>query len=40
MPQAGAGLEIDPSLAPEDTVVIPDDAVTTSVLPVTTLTTG
>ncbi|CAB4609772.1 unannotated protein [freshwater metagenome] len=40
MPQAGAGLEVDPSLAPEDTVVIPDDAVTTSVLPVTTLTTG
>lgn len=40
MPQAGAGLEIDPSLAPEDTVVVPDDAVTTSVLPVTTLTTG
>jgi hypothetical protein len=38
VPQAGAGLEVDPSLAPDSTEVVPDDTVTTTVLPVTTLT--
>ena len=36
LPQAGAGLEVDPSLAPEGTSVIPDSSVATTVVPVTT----
>lgn len=39
-PQAGAGIEIDPSLAPEGTAVISGDTVTTTVLTTTTLTAG
>jgi hypothetical protein len=39
-PQAGAGIEIDPSLAPDGTAVISGDTVTTSVLTTTTLTAG
>jgi hypothetical protein len=36
VPQAGAGLDVDPSLAPDDTSVIPDSSTVTTVVPVTT----